>query len=429
MTGSRLRVGVYDLYWSTLGGGEQVDGSIAQVLAGRSRRDAARPAPRRRRRHVPPARRRPVGLRPPPRRRRRRGERGERRLRRVRQRHVPEQGDQPGAARLLLRPLPGRCRTPGRSRPQPDGRRRREGAVARRRELPQRLTEVQAGVRPSRRAGSSSSPPTAATSPTRVHRRLGRAALGRADRRAVPAGPTERATGGEGAADPRARPVLRPEVRPQQEAARTARDVPSSCTASGRLPRLADGDRRRLRRRRPRLRARRAASGASGCRSTCTSTRRARSSSSCSASASIYWHGAGLGEDPQRHPERFEHFGISRRRGDGRRRRTGRVRCRRPGRDRPRRCRRSPLAHARPARRSDRRARRRRRRRRVAQRVGDQRAGDFSAAAFADRLRSLLAADTGSRAPSCRVFPPSGDRARRCDCPTTEYPTADGQTT
>jgi glycosyltransferase involved in cell wall biosynthesis len=29
----RLRVGVYDLYWSTLGGGEQVDGTIAQVLA------------------------------------------------------------------------------------------------------------------------------------------------------------------------------------------------------------------------------------------------------------------------------------------------------------------------------------------------------------------------------------------------------------
>lgn len=30
---SRLRIGVYDLYWSTLGGGEQVDGTIAQVLA------------------------------------------------------------------------------------------------------------------------------------------------------------------------------------------------------------------------------------------------------------------------------------------------------------------------------------------------------------------------------------------------------------
>ncbi len=32
-TSRRLRIGVYDLYWSTLGGGEQVDGSIAQVLA------------------------------------------------------------------------------------------------------------------------------------------------------------------------------------------------------------------------------------------------------------------------------------------------------------------------------------------------------------------------------------------------------------
>ena len=33
-TDRRLQVGVYDLYWTTLGGGEQVDGSIAQVLAG-----------------------------------------------------------------------------------------------------------------------------------------------------------------------------------------------------------------------------------------------------------------------------------------------------------------------------------------------------------------------------------------------------------
>ena len=36
-----------------------------------------------------------------------------------------------------------------------------------------------------------------------------------------------------------------------------------------------------------------------------------RSSRNCSRAASIYWHGSGLGEDPQRHPERFEHFGIS----------------------------------------------------------------------------------------------------------------------
>ena len=28
------------------------------------------------------------------------------------------------------------------------------------------------------------------------------------------------------------------------------------------------------------------------------------------ATASIFWHGAGLGEDLHRHPDRFEHFGI-----------------------------------------------------------------------------------------------------------------------
>ena len=29
------------------------------------------------------------------------------------------------------------------------------------------------------------------------------------------------------------------------------------------------------------------------------------------AEASIYWHAGGFGEDPERHPERFEHFGIA----------------------------------------------------------------------------------------------------------------------
>ena len=29
------------------------------------------------------------------------------------------------------------------------------------------------------------------------------------------------------------------------------------------------------------------------------------------AAASIYWHAGGFGEDPQRHPDRFEHFGIT----------------------------------------------------------------------------------------------------------------------
>jgi glycosyltransferase involved in cell wall biosynthesis len=29
------------------------------------------------------------------------------------------------------------------------------------------------------------------------------------------------------------------------------------------------------------------------------------------ARASIFWHAAGLGEDPERHPDRYEHFGIT----------------------------------------------------------------------------------------------------------------------
>jgi glycosyltransferase involved in cell wall biosynthesis len=29
------------------------------------------------------------------------------------------------------------------------------------------------------------------------------------------------------------------------------------------------------------------------------------------AAARLYWHGGGLGEDPERHPDRFEHFGIT----------------------------------------------------------------------------------------------------------------------
>jgi glycosyltransferase involved in cell wall biosynthesis len=29
------------------------------------------------------------------------------------------------------------------------------------------------------------------------------------------------------------------------------------------------------------------------------------------AKASIFWHAAGLGEDPERHPDRYEHFGIT----------------------------------------------------------------------------------------------------------------------
>ncbi len=76
---------------------------------------------------------------------------------------------------------------------------------------------------------------------------------------------------------------------------------------------------------------------------------RRRSCSDLFAAASIYWHAGGLGEDPERHPERFEHFGITRRRGDGGRRRARRVRRRRSCRDRGARRQRLPLAHRRRA--------------------------------------------------------------------------------
>ena len=46
-------------------------------------------------------------------------------------------------------------------------------------------------------------------------------------------------------------------------------------------------------------------------RCTCTSTRRAPSLRDLYRRAGIYWHASGLGEDPERHPDRFEHFGIT----------------------------------------------------------------------------------------------------------------------
>ena len=46
-------------------------------------------------------------------------------------------------------------------------------------------------------------------------------------------------------------------------------------------------------------------------RSTCTSTPRGEVVHRLLGEASIYWHAGGLGEDPERHPERFEHFGIA----------------------------------------------------------------------------------------------------------------------
>ena len=143
-----LRVGVYDLYWSTYGGGEQVDGTIAQVLA-EDGHDVTLLGPR------PPdveRTRERLGVdlsrvRLPRRPRRRLGVGRQRRLRRVRERHLPESRRQPGRARLLLRPLPaGACRAG--SIESAIGRTSvpsRASGRCRSRELPLRLREVQAG--------------------------------------------------------------------------------------------------------------------------------------------------------------------------------------------------------------------------------------------------------------------------------------------
>ena len=47
------------------------------------------------------------------------------------------------------------------------------------------------------------------------------------------------------------------------------------------------------------------------CRWSCTPTPRGPSSRDLYGRASIFWHAAGLGEDPERHPDRYEHFGIT----------------------------------------------------------------------------------------------------------------------
>ena len=59
---TRRRVAVYDLYWSTMGGGEQVAGTIAEALSARPRRHPARSRARRRRAAPRAARRRRHGL-------------------------------------------------------------------------------------------------------------------------------------------------------------------------------------------------------------------------------------------------------------------------------------------------------------------------------------------------------------------------------
>ena len=189
----RLRVGVYDLYWSTLGGGEQVDGSIAQVLA--ADHDVTLLGPR------------PVDVEAT---RKRLGvdlsDCGYRRV---------DDDDEASAAsadfdvfvngtylsKAINRAPIGYyyVHFPGEIRSRRDDlrsrarHRRREGACRSRRGLPQRLTEVRAAF--DRRVERVEFVPTYTRylANSRVHGRLGRAALGRARRRAVSAGASERA--------------------------------------------------------------------------------------------------------------------------------------------------------------------------------------------------------------------------------------------
>ena len=186
----RLRIGVYDLYWSTLGGGEQVDGSIAQVLA--ADHDVTLLGPQ------------PVDVDATP---TRLGvdlsaccdaspvsttdvRRGQRRLRPVRQRHLPQQGGQPGTARLLLRALPRR----GADHAAIISAAVWASSASRRCRCRRDCRSASPRCRPRSTGGwsasSSSRRYTRYLAELAVHGRLGRAAVGRSDRRALPARPT-----------------------------------------------------------------------------------------------------------------------------------------------------------------------------------------------------------------------------------------------
>ena len=259
---------MYDLYWSTMGGGEQVDGSIAQVLAGDHDVTLLGPHPV----DVDATfRRLGVDL----------SACGHRRV-------VDDQEASEASAdfdvfvngtylsKSINRAPIGYyyVHFPGEVPTRADLARSRMGvagvkALSLAPKLPQRLTEVQAAF--DRRVRRVEFVPTytryLANSEFTAGwiRTLWNAPT---DVLYPPVRPSVR-PGDQGAADPRARPVLRPEVRSQQEAARTARDVPWPASRRS-PPRLAHGDRRRLRRGQPRLRPGRAASGAG------TAGRRAR---------------------------------------------------------------------------------------------------------------------------------------------------------
>ena len=208
--------------------------------------------------------------------------------------------------RLVLRALPAASRRRGGDRLRHRfGRGRRQGAVASRRGCPTGSATSGPG---SIGASMRTAPPGHVPSLPRqlpVHGRVGQAAVGRRRRGALPSGATRVEPGDKLPLILNVGRFFDPALRPQQEAARADRDLQPVGDR-----RLAAGARRRVRRAEPGLRACCPASGGRAGPSTSTSTPRA----SCRATAR---RGVDLlarrrfGEDAQRHPHRFEHFGIT----------------------------------------------------------------------------------------------------------------------
>ncbi len=307
-----LRVGVYDLYWATLGGGEQVDGTIAQVLA-EAGHDVTL-----------------LGPRPPD-------------VERTRERlgvdlsgcdHRAVHDDDAASAAsadfdvfvngtYLSRavnhaelgyyyvhfpqvPLP-----PGRSNAQPGRTSAPSRGSGRCRSVSSRC--VCARPRPGSTGasrGRTSSPATGASSPTRASPPSGSSACGESSLTCCTHRSERRCSRGRSATSCSAW------VGSSTPSTDTARSSSTSSTRSSRWSARA----------RPTVGSWRSseeagpptASTRSPCKRAAIGHRVEVHINAPGAlveqllgEASIYWHAAGFGEDPRRHPDRFEHFGIA----------------------------------------------------------------------------------------------------------------------
>ncbi len=249
--------------------------------------------------------RRRLGLRAPVRRRRRRRLGGERRLRPVHQRHLSQPRRQPQPARLVLRALPADpagataivCATASAGR--------RQGAVGAVRACP---------------IGSSMSAPDSTGECSRrlrrdlpaiprqlpLHRGVGRTAVGCAGRGPLPTRArrtSSPATSGRASSTWDGSSIRGPGTARSSSSSSTRSNGPAIAGWELALAGGCDGANREYF-----LSARRAAIGqpiAVHVNAKGEVVRRLL------AEASIYWHAGGFGEDPERHPERFEHFGIA----------------------------------------------------------------------------------------------------------------------